>query len=159
MRLGTFLHIVSWPSLAILSGLLLVTPKDILRQPVIQHAETARLVAAADPVEIIPATLTVRATALPEGTGVPRPALAAANPVVDAPTQPKPQVSAVDRRWITAGALNLRSGPSVTARLIASLPFGTPVEVIETSGNWAHVAVGDAEGWLSTKFLDVNAPN
>jgi uncharacterized protein YgiM (DUF1202 family) len=158
MRLGTFLHIVSWPSLAILSGLLLVTPKDILRQPVIQHAETARLVAAADPVEIIPATLTVRATALPEGTGVPRAALAA-NPVVDAPTQPKPQVSAVDRRWITAGALNLRSGPSVTARLIASLPFGTPVEVIETSGNWAHVAVGDAEGWLSTKFLDANAPN
>ena len=61
MRLGTILHIVIWPSLAVLGGLLLLAPKDILRQPIIQQSG-ARVVATADTGAIIPATLTVRAT-------------------------------------------------------------------------------------------------
>ena len=158
MRLGTVLHVIIWPSLVIVGGLLLLTPRDLLRQPILQQAGSARVVAAADAADILPATLTVRATALPVSSGVPRPMLAATETVAASPAPVAPAV-AVDRRWITAGALNLRSGPSAKAGLIASLPHGTPVEVIETSGNWARVAAGDAEGWLSTRFLSADAPD
>lgn len=158
MRLGTFLHVIIWPSLVIVGGLLLLTPRDLLRQPIIQQTGSARVVAAADAGDIMPATLTVRATALPPASTAPRLDFVATEPAVSSLPSVAP-VPSVDRRFITAGALNLRNGPSVNAGLIASLPLGTPVEVIETSGNWAHVAAGDAEGWLSTRFLSADAPD
>jgi hypothetical protein len=158
MRLSTILHIVIWPSLLVVGGLLLLTPKDILRQPILPQSGTTRVVAALGPSDIIPATLTVRATALAPSAGVPMLDLADTNvPVTSTPT-PSASPSA-DTRWITAGALNLRDGPSKGARLLASLPYGTPVEVVETSGNWARIEAGGAEGWLSVRFLSTTEPD
>ncbi|HQZ13375.1 MAG TPA: SH3 domain-containing protein [Devosia sp.] len=156
MRLGTVLHLVIWPSLALVGGALLVTPRDILRQPIIHQSAETRVAALNSP-DIIPATLTVRATAVQPVRERPVLDLAVANIPEAAPVAAP--AAALDQRWTTAGSLNLRSGPSTRAGLIASLPFGTPVEVMETSGNWARVAAGDAEGWLSTKFLSADQPN
>lgn len=156
MRLSTILHLVIWPSLAVVGGTLLLTPKDILRQPILPRSDAPRVVAELDPSAIIPATLTVRATALTPSTGVPLMDLA----TPDRSVAPAPAADpSADLRWITASALNLRAGPSQGARLIASLPYGTPVEVVETSGNWARIEAGAVEGWLSTRFLSTTEPN
>jgi uncharacterized protein YgiM (DUF1202 family) len=150
------LMIVS-PLVLTLGAVLILTPKDILRQPVLPAAETPRAsqVLAAAPVrtpripivefeepEILPATLIVAAT-MPG----------------DLQQSRAPEIKgSTDRRWITARALNVRTGPAVNAGLIASLPFGTAVNVLETSGSWAHVEAEGVSGWLSANFLTTTDP-
>ena len=55
---------------------------------------------------------------------------------------------------VTATSLNLRSGPSTQEAVLRSLPNGTRVTILETSGGWARVRLEDeTEGWASAKFL------
>lgn len=158
MGLRSIVLMVALPLLLVVAGALLLIPRDILRQPVLPAATAA--------VEAVPDyTFSVR----------PRPKIAVvefdeaelappALVVVASPVEPVRQGEAAaerdarDLRWITARGLNVRTGPSVRDELIASLPFGTPVEVLDTSGTWAHVRAGDIIGWLSANFLTNTDP-
>ena len=157
MSLHSVSLMVVAPLVLTLGAVLILTPKDILRQPVLPTAETPRAMqtAAVAPVrtahipvvefeepEILPATLIVAAT-MPG----------------DLQQRREPEITgSADRRWITARALNVRNGPGVNAGLIASLPFGTAVNVLETSGSWAHVEAEGVSGWLSANFLTTTDP-
>lgn len=52
--------------------------------------------------------------------------------------------------------LNLRSGPSLDARIIAALPQGAGVfEDGEPSPEgWLHVCTGRLEGWMMSRYLE-----
>ena len=158
MRLSSILWMVVTPLFVAVGAVLLLTPSDILRQPVIDVAKAAprvqlsvqrpaKAVVAADVLvpQIMPATLTVVASI---GTFH-------AAPPAAAPAANKP---AADRRWITASSLNLRTGPGTGNRLVGSLPFGTEVVVLDTSGTWAEVEAGSITGWLSANFLADRQP-
>lgn len=59
----------------------------------------------------------------------------------------------------TASVLNVRTGPSVKHHVVASVPQGTPVSIIETDGGWAKISAsgleGPISGWVSGNFLEV----
>jgi hypothetical protein len=159
MRLSSVLWMVLTPLAATLAAVLLLTPSDILRRPVItaewpvQRAapktapvqpETATPTALFVP-ELRPATLTVVAS-----TG-------AFPPQVDSRAPATPKVAA-DQRWIAAGALNLRSGPGQAHAPVTSLRLGTAVTVLESAGNWVRVEHEGTTGWLSARYLSNEPP-
>jgi uncharacterized protein YraI len=90
--------------------------------------------------ELRPATLTVVAS-----TG-------AFPPQLDSRVPATPKVAA-DQRWIAASALNLRSGPGQAHAPVTSLPLGTAVTVLESTGNWVRVEHEGTIGWLSARYL------
>lgn len=51
------------------------------------------------------------------------------------------------------GKLNLRAEKSTSSRSIARYPNGTQVTVLEQSGEWAKVKVGNHTGYMMLKFL------
>lgn len=127
---------------------IVLTPEDILRSTVVEApartyvADTPVVtprpqLPAAAPVAVVQmASLTVEVTPLAAPSAAPQPE------------------ATRDIRHITAGALNMRTEPNQGAGLIASLPRGTAVEVIDTSGSWAYVTTADGtSGWLSQNFL------
>lgn len=61
----------------------------------------------------------------------------------------------MDNYKVTASVLNVREGPSITARVIAHLRQGTEVVHLSTSGDgyWLKVQAGTVCGWCSHKFL------
>ncbi|MDT0183332.1 SH3 domain-containing protein [Microbacterium sp. ARD31] len=57
-------------------------------------------------------------------------------------------------RMATTATANLRSGPSTTTKILATLPKGTKVVVIGVSGLWREVTVGTRTGWIRGDYLD-----
>ncbi|MCA9672233.1 MAG: SH3 domain-containing protein [Myxococcales bacterium] len=57
-----------------------------------------------------------------------------------------------------SGNLNLRSGPSTNDAVIASMPGGTKLRVISTSGNWTQVDYNGQIGWASSTYLCPSTP-
>lgn len=159
MSLHSISVMVVTPLVLVVGAVLVLTPRDILRQPVLPSVETETVPTYTSPAAprvsipvvefetpvIQPASLIVVASAAEPPSGIELPA---AGPS-----------SSLDRRWITASGLNVRTGPTVRSELIASLPYGTPVNVIETSGTWAHIEAGEVTGWLSANFLAVEDPS
>jgi N-acetylmuramoyl-L-alanine amidase len=75
-------------------------------------------------------------------------------------TSLKRQASAAGVYTVVSGPLNLRTGPGLGHGVIASLPIGTHVEFIESSGwadgfNWVKVWVGSvgATGFVASEFI------
>jgi SH3-like domain-containing protein len=59
----------------------------------------------------------------------------------------------------TIRSVFMRSGPGMGFRVLATLPGGEALEVLETQGIWYHVKRADAsEGWVSGSFLSMNPP-
>ncbi|MCO5165604.1 MAG: penicillin-insensitive murein endopeptidase [Planctomycetes bacterium] len=55
---------------------------------------------------------------------------------------------------ITASALNVRTGPGTSYRILGSLPRGTQVVIVGTSGNWRQIELGpDTRGWVYFAYL------
>ncbi len=52
-----------------------------------------------------------------------------------------------------ARRLNLRAQPSPDGESLGKYYSGTPVDTLETRGEWTRVQVGGIEGWMMTKFL------
>ena len=52
-------------------------------------------------------------------------------------------------------SLNLRDGPGTSARVLTSFPRGTWVQVLETTGNWHKVQVGNWVGYMSANFISL----
>ncbi len=70
-----------------------------------------------------------------------------------AATRTVPAVSAGDAVVITAGRLNVRSGPGTKNPVQFAVRRGDRVSVIEKSGGWFHIRTADGEeGWLSGKY-------
>lgn len=49
--------------------------------------------------------------------------------------------------------LHLRMEPDKNSRSKGKYYNGTPVTVLETKGAWTHVEIGDAKGWMMSKYL------
>lgn len=140
---------------------IVITPRDVLRSTVVTPspylAETAQLPQPAilPPVPVVQvASMTVEVTPLGD----------AAAPVTLLPPQQMPDAALpaetaaaaepTDLRRITAGGLNMRAEPNKFSDLLATLPRGTVVSVLDTSGSWAQVVAPDGTtGWLSQNFL------
>lgn len=160
MSLHSVSVMVVVPLVLAVGAVILLTPKDILRQRVLPVAETETGPTYTEPRPPAPTRIAV--------VQFDQPIIQPASLVVlaSAPEPPswgdtvpgRSQPVSPELRWITASGLNVRSGPGVRSGLIASLPYGTAVEVIETSGSWAHVQAGDVTGWLSTRFLSDREP-
>ena len=66
---------------------------------------------------------------------------------------------AAETWYVTAGALNVRAGPSSGSRQLAALPMGTAVEVLDDDGSWVEVTTADGvTGWVFAKYLSQTAP-
>jgi hypothetical protein len=62
-----------------------------------------------------------------------------------------------DSAKVTAGTANVRSGPGVDTRVVASVPRGTVLQVLETSGDWHKVrsADGAVQGWIRSHLVAI----
>jgi len=63
-------------------------------------------------------------------------------------------------QWATVscnGTLNLRTSPSLTAGVKASIPDGAVLCVFQTSNGWAQVQYGASVGWASMDFLRMSS--
>lgn len=90
------------------------------------------------------------------GKPPPQPVSLSVQPV--APAEPSAPGPAREKLYVTAGALNVRAGPSSGSPQLAALPFGTKVEVLAIDGNWLQVVAGDVRGWAFAKYLSPSAP-
>lgn len=161
MSLHSISVMVVVPLVAVVGAVLVLTPRDILRQPVMPVVEAGARPDYTQPLAPRSAEIAV----VEFETPVVQPASLVV--VASAPEPPsgreaavaEPQAPSVDQRWITARGLNVRTGPTVRASVISSLPYGTPVEVMDTSGSWAHVQAGEVSGWLSSNFLAEEDPS
>ncbi len=82
-------------------------------------------------------------------------ALALAFPAVPALAEYNAYVKRTD-----AGRINLRSGPAANYRVLAAIEPGTPLEVLDVEGKWAHISVaspnglGMLEGYMYSDYID-----
>lgn len=54
----------------------------------------------------------------------------------------------------TTSAANMRSGPTVAARIVATLGSNTEVRIDNCSGGWCFGRVGGRAGYISSSLLD-----
>jgi SH3 domain protein len=59
--------------------------------------------------------------------------------------------------------ITLRRGPSNEHLIVAMIPSGAPVEILESSSDWTHVRLldderGQKEGWVLSRFLMTREP-
>ncbi len=54
---------------------------------------------------------------------------------------------------VTAGNLNMRTGPSISYAVIRVIPYAAEVKVISTNNGWARVVYGGSEGYSSLSYL------
>lgn len=63
-------------------------------------------------------------------------------------------------KYTDSGRINLRSGPAAQYRVLAAIEPGTPLEVLDVVGKWAHIHVADPkglsmlEGYMYTDYID-----
>jgi hypothetical protein len=57
---------------------------------------------------------------------------------------------------VTASALNLRPTPSSAGAAITVLKRGTPLEVLDPSGEWFRVRVNELEGYVHGNFISLH---
>jgi hypothetical protein len=55
---------------------------------------------------------------------------------------------------VKSANVNVRSAPSATAKVVAKVPQGKMLEVIEVSGPWTRITDGAITGWVSTALLE-----
>lgn len=64
-----------------------------------------------------------------------------------------PQTPRTARVRVSSGTLNLRSRPSLTGTVLASLPDGTPLTVVGTLEGWYVVRYGSLTGYAASAFV------
>lgn len=64
-----------------------------------------------------------------------------------------------EEAWVRGAPLNLRAGAGTEHAVLASLPPGERLEVLESAGDWARVRRGDGTaGWIARSYLLRDAP-
>lgn len=110
---------------------------------------------------IVPDAATIAAAAVPEVRPIGEPILVSL--MRDAPAdavglaavmEDEPTPETLFR--VAGDRVNMRSGPSTTNAVVASLPGGTLAEAIGAEGGWMRIRVLDtgAEGFMSARFLE-----
>lgn len=61
----------------------------------------------------------------------------------------------VRRGVVTASGLNLREKPTTSSKILATLPRGTTVIILEESGDWYTVEYNAVIGYLHTSYVEV----
>lgn len=61
----------------------------------------------------------------------------------------------ISKGIVVAKELNVRSGAGTDHEQIASLPYGTRVEIMEKNGNWGRVK----QGWISLGYVFIDGSN
>ena len=51
--------------------------------------------------------------------------------------------------------VNVRAARSINSRIIAVLPSGAPVDVLDSKAGWYYISCGSAEGWIYGKFVNI----
>ena len=51
------------------------------------------------------------------------------------------------------GTLNMRAEPSSNAKVLAQIPYGTELEVEQTTSEWSQTTYGGKTGYVMNKFL------
>jgi len=59
----------------------------------------------------------------------------------------------------TTASLNLRTGPGTSYAIILTIPKGSSVSVISTSGGWSKVTYSGKTGYASASYLSSSAPS
>ena len=54
--------------------------------------------------------------------------------------------------------LNLRSGPGISSDIIAAMPAGSDVRVLNCGRSWCRVAFNDTTGYASRRFISSGGP-
>jgi uncharacterized protein YgiM (DUF1202 family) len=54
---------------------------------------------------------------------------------------------------VNKGTLNLRAEPSLNARVLAQIPYGTELETNTITGEWSQVTYNGKIGYVMSKFL------
>ena len=57
---------------------------------------------------------------------------------------------------VTLDGVNFRSGPSMTAEVIATFAAGTPVTILGESGDWTTVSVNGQRGYIFSQYVSKN---
>jgi SH3 domain protein len=61
--------------------------------------------------------------------------------------------------WVRGAALNLRAGAGAEHEVLAALPPGERLEVLESKGDWSKVRRSDgSSGWIARTYLLRDAP-
>jgi hypothetical protein len=55
---------------------------------------------------------------------------------------------------VKSANVNVRSTPAATAKVVAKLPQGKMLEVIEVSGQWTRITDGAITGWVSSALVE-----
>lgn len=63
------------------------------------------------------------------------------------------EITAGEKARVTGDVLNVRKKPSVDAKILGKLKFGSLVEVLETGSEWTKIEFEDREAYVSTEFL------
>lgn len=76
-------------------------------------------------------------------------------PIPQAPVPQLAEVAVAPTAVVTAAALNMRSGPSISSASIDRLGHGEEVTVVSTQGEWTHIRLegNGGEGWVSSDYL------
>jgi uncharacterized protein YgiM (DUF1202 family) len=65
-------------------------------------------------------------------------------------------VADIQMKVWAAGGANLRAMPTTSSKILAKLPAGTTVTVIEkvAGGSWAHVKVNGLDGYIDSRLVE-----
>ena len=63
------------------------------------------------------------------------------------------QAAASVTKYVTATALNVRTGPGTTYKIVTTVKQSQAVTVSQTKGSWDNVTVGGKTGWASNQYL------
>lgn len=108
-------------------------------------------------------TLGVLATPTPAPTPVPTPAPTpaptAAPTAVPTPSVTQDPFTPVNAQgYVNVGYVNFRSGPSTDYAVIASLSYGTVVEVMATNGQWYRARYNGTVGYIFAQYITIGNP-
>lgn len=53
----------------------------------------------------------------------------------------------------TASSLNVRASTSLSSPVLGKLPYGTRVEIINSTGDWVHISHNDMKGWVYSRYV------
>jgi hypothetical protein len=130
-----------------LLGLALLHPEVKSRLPAVQDLVAERSAVAASGLRIYFDPLISKITdsePLPE----------AMSPQPDEASAPAPFVI-VERATIGVGRANVRSGPTIGATVIETLPRGSELIVLGSHGNWLQVRIGEGVGEVGWVYSDL----
>ncbi|RND01810.1 SH3 domain-containing protein, partial [Lysinibacillus halotolerans] len=75
------------------------------------------------------------------------------------PSKPSTDDTVVNKIYSTTANLNLRSTNSTAGKILLTIPNGSTITYISTSGNWYKVTYNGVTGWVSSDYVKVSTNN